>query len=60
MPTSRLLVVEDNRDIANVLSLYLTGQGYQVKVVDRRPEVVARLRQEIEGEVISSIRGRRM
>ncbi|MCK7528859.1 MAG: hypothetical protein MZV64_70540 [Ignavibacteriales bacterium] len=28
------------------------AQGYQVKVVDRRPEVVARLRQEIEGEVI--------
>jgi trk system potassium uptake protein TrkA len=30
----------------------LQAQGYQVKVVDRRPEVVARLRQEIEGEVI--------
>ncbi|HSB70571.1 MAG TPA: NAD-binding protein [Candidatus Methylomirabilis sp.] len=30
----------------------LQGQGYQVKVVDRRPEVVARLRQEVEGEVI--------
>jgi len=30
----------------------LQAQGYQIKVVDRRPEVVARLRQEIEGEVI--------
>lgn len=30
----------------------LQTQGYQVKVVDRRPEVVAKLRQEIEGEVI--------
>jgi trk system potassium uptake protein TrkA len=30
----------------------LQGQGYQVKVVDRRPEVVAQLRQEIDGEVI--------
>lgn len=30
----------------------LQAQGYQVKVVDRRPEVVAKLRQEIEGEVI--------
>jgi len=28
------------------------GQGYQVKVVERRPEVVAKLRQEIEGEVV--------
>ncbi len=30
----------------------LQSQGYQVKVVDRRPDVVAKLRQEIEGEVI--------
>ncbi len=30
----------------------LQAQGYQVKVVDRRPDVVAKLRQEIEGEVI--------
>jgi trk system potassium uptake protein len=30
----------------------LQSQGYQVKVVERRPEIVAKLRQEIEGEVI--------
>ena len=30
----------------------LQAQGYQVKVVDRRSDVVAKLRQEIEGEVI--------
>jgi trk system potassium uptake protein TrkA len=30
----------------------LQGQGYRVRVVERRPEVVARLRQEITGEVI--------
>jgi trk system potassium uptake protein len=30
----------------------LRSQGYQVKVVDRRPDVVAKLRQEIDGEVI--------
>ncbi len=30
----------------------LQSQGYRVKVVDRRPDVVAKLRQEIEGEVI--------
>lgn len=30
----------------------LQAQGYQVKIIDRRPEVVAKLRQEIEGEVI--------
>lgn len=34
------------------LALDLQGQGYQVKVVDRRPEVVAKLRQEIGGDVI--------
>jgi trk system potassium uptake protein TrkA len=30
----------------------LQAQGYQVKVVDRRPDVVAKLRQEIDGEVL--------
>ncbi len=30
----------------------LQSQGYRVKVVDRRPDVVAKLRQEVEGEVI--------
>ena len=30
----------------------LQTQGYQVRVVDRRPEVVAKLRQEISGDVI--------
>jgi trk system potassium uptake protein TrkA len=30
----------------------LQSQGYQVKVVDRRTDVVAKLRQEIDGEVI--------
>jgi trk system potassium uptake protein TrkA len=30
----------------------LQGQGYQIKLVDRRPEVVAKLRQEIGGDVI--------
>ncbi len=34
------------------LSQDLQSQGYRVKVVDKRPEVVAKLRQEIEGEVI--------
>jgi trk system potassium uptake protein TrkA len=30
----------------------LQSQGYQVKVIDRRPEVVAKLRQEIGGDVV--------
>jgi trk system potassium uptake protein TrkA len=30
----------------------LQSQGYQIKVVDRRSDVVAKLRQEIEGEVV--------
>jgi trk system potassium uptake protein TrkA len=30
----------------------LQNQGYQIKVVDRRPDVVAKLRQEIGGDVV--------
>ncbi|HWU37039.1 MAG TPA: TrkA family potassium uptake protein [Candidatus Acidoferrum sp.] len=30
----------------------LQSQGYQIKVIDRRPDVVAKLRQEIGGDVV--------
>ena len=47
----RAVIVGGGRG-GSYLAQDLQSQGYQVKVVDRRPEVVARLRQEVEGEVI--------
>lgn len=55
MPTPRLLVVEDNRDIANVLSLYLTGQGYQVKVTPRGRDALSFSRLELPSLILLDI-----
>lgn len=55
MPTSRLLVVEDNRDIANVLNLYLTGQGYQVKVTPRGRDALSLSRLELPSLILLDI-----
>ncbi len=55
MPTSRLLVVEDNRDIANVLHLYLTGQGYQVKVTPRGRDALSFSRLELPSLILLDI-----
>lgn len=55
MPTSRLLVVEDNRDIANVLNLYLTGQGYQVKVTPRGRDALSFSRLELPSLILLDI-----
>ena len=55
MPTSRVLVVEDNRDIANVLHLYLTGQGYQVKVTPRGRDALSFSRLELPSLILLDI-----
>jgi CheY-like chemotaxis protein len=50
-----LLVVEDNRDIANVLHLYLTGQGYQVKVTPRGRDALSFSRLELPSLILLDI-----
>jgi PleD family two-component response regulator len=55
MPASRLLVVEDNRDIANVLNLYLSGQGYQVKVTPRGRDALSLSRLELPNLILLDI-----
>jgi trk system potassium uptake protein TrkA len=47
----RAVIVGGGRG-GSYLARDLQSQGYQVSVVDKRPELVARLRQEIEGSVI--------
>jgi trk system potassium uptake protein TrkA len=49
---SMLAVIVGGGRGGSYLAQDLQGQGYQVKVVDRRPDVVAKLRQEIDGEVL--------
>ncbi len=47
----RAVIVGGGRG-GSYLARDLQSQGYQVSVVDKRPELVAKLRQEIEGTVI--------
>jgi trk system potassium uptake protein TrkA len=49
---SMLAVIVGGGRGGSYLAQDLQAQGYQVKVVDRRPEVVAKLRQEVDGEVL--------
>ncbi len=47
-----LAVIIGGGRIGSYLARDLHSQGYQVKVVERRPDVVAKLRQEIGGDVL--------
>ncbi len=40
MGKGRILVVEDDFDISNMLRIYFTGQGYDVQVAPLEPEAV--------------------
>jgi PleD family two-component response regulator len=44
MSKGRILVVEDDFDISNMLRIYFTGQGYQVEVAARGSEALSRVR----------------
>jgi PleD family two-component response regulator len=55
MTSHRLLVVEDNPDIANILQLYLTGQGYEVKVSPRGRDALSLSRLELPSLILLDI-----
>ena len=39
MSKGRILVVEDEPDIANMLKIYFTGQGYDIEIASRGGDV---------------------
>lgn len=45
MGKARLLIVEDDYDISNMLRIYFTGQGYDVDVALRGSEALEKTRQ---------------
>jgi DNA-binding response OmpR family regulator len=53
MAKERILVVEDNRDIAKVLELYLNEQGYLVKVTPRGRDALSLSRLELPNLICS-------
>jgi CheY-like chemotaxis protein len=55
MANERILVVEDNRDIAKVLELFLDGQGYLVKVTPRGRDALSLSRLELPNLILLDI-----
>jgi len=47
MSKDRILVVEDDFDISNMLRIYFTGQGYEVQVAPRGGDALAMTRKQL-------------
>jgi DNA-binding response OmpR family regulator len=55
MSKGRILVVEDDFDISNMLRIYFTGQGYDVQVAPRGGDALALTRQQLPHLIILDI-----
>ena len=55
MSKGRILVVEDDVDISNMLRIYFTSQGYEVVVAGRGGEALERCRQQLPNVIVLDI-----
>jgi PleD family two-component response regulator len=55
MNSGRILVVEDDFDISNMLRLYFTAQGYQVDVAARGADALEKTRRQLPDLIILDI-----
>jgi len=55
MGKARLLIVEDDRDISNMLQIYFKGQGYEVDVALRGSTALDKTRQSLPNLIILDI-----
>jgi DNA-binding response OmpR family regulator len=55
MSKDRILIVEDDFDISNMLHIYFGGQGYAVQVVPRGNEALALIRQQVPHLIVLDI-----
>jgi PleD family two-component response regulator len=55
MSKGRILVVEDDFDIANMLRIYFTGQGFEVSVAGRGGDALAMTRQSLPHLIVLDI-----
>jgi len=55
MAKGRILVVEDDFDISNMLRIYFTSQGYEVVVAGRGGEALERCRQQLPNVIVLDI-----
>src|SRR5512143_742969 len=55
MPKGRILVVEDDPDISNMLTIYFTGQGYDMEMVKRGGDALTMTQQQLPQLIILDI-----
>ena len=55
MSKGRILVVEDDFDISNMLRIYFTGQGFEVSVAPRGNDAQAMTRQSLPHLIVLDI-----
>ncbi len=55
MSKGRILVVEDDFDISNMLRIYFTGQGYEVQVAPRGGDALAATRKQLPKLIVLDI-----
>jgi diguanylate cyclase (GGDEF)-like protein len=55
MNKGRILVVEDDVDISNMLRIYFTGQGYEVNLTGRGEDALALTRQKLPSLIVLDI-----
>jgi PleD family two-component response regulator len=55
MNKARLLIVEDDFDISNMLRIYFSGQGYEVDVAPRGSEALQKTRQNLPHLIVLDI-----
>jgi two-component system alkaline phosphatase synthesis response regulator PhoP len=55
MSQGRLLVVEDDHDISNMLKIYFTGQGYDVGVAPRAGQALKMVQQQLPQLIVLDI-----
>jgi PleD family two-component response regulator len=55
MSNGRILVVEDDFDISNMLRIYFTGQGYNVEVASRGSDALGATRKQVPDLIVLDI-----
>jgi diguanylate cyclase (GGDEF)-like protein len=55
MSQGRILVVDDEHDIANMLKIYFTGQGYDVETASRGKDALTKVQQQLPQLIVLDI-----
>jgi DNA-binding response OmpR family regulator len=55
MPETRLLIVEDDNDIANMLGIYFSGLSYDVDIASRGSDALEKTRQKLPHLIVLDI-----